>query len=142
MDNKIIKHYSNGEVTIKWEPHKCIHSTKCFKGLPQVFDPSKRPWITPEGASTKEIIAQVSACPSGALSYFMNKSEEERPATVQKVHLDILPDGPIILRGNCTIRYADGTEGIINNVSSFCRCGHSTNKPFCDGSHYEHKFKD
>ena len=60
--------YSNGEVTIVWKKHLCIHSTRCWKGLPAVFKPGKRPWIEPQGATTAEIIAQVSQCPSGALS--------------------------------------------------------------------------
>ncbi len=145
MDKQIIKHYSNGEVTVKWQPHKCIHSTICFKGLPQVFDPSKRPWIDANGAPTEEIIDLVSRCPSGALSYFMNEQEEqEKPVETKSspsVRIDIMPGGPMILRGDCSIRYADGSEGIINNVSSFCRCGHTTNSPFCDGSHYDVNFK-
>ena len=64
--------YSNGEVTIVWKPAICIHSAKCFKGLPEVFDPKKRPWINAEGATTERIIEQVKICPSGALSFFMN----------------------------------------------------------------------
>jgi len=64
--------YSNGEVTIVWKPDICIHSAKCFKGLPEVFDPKKRPWINAEGATTERIIEQVKICPSGALSFFMN----------------------------------------------------------------------
>ena len=27
-------------------------------------------------------------------------------------------------------------------VVSLCRCGHSANKPFCDGSHNHHSFQD
>lgn len=71
----ITKKYTNGEVTVVWQPAKCIHSTVCFKGLPEVFDPRKRPWVTIDAANTERIVDQVSQCPSGALSYFMNKSE-------------------------------------------------------------------
>ena len=68
----IIKKYTNGEVTVTWEPAKCIHSTICFQGLPEVFDPRKRPWVTIEGADTNKIVDQIKECPSGALTYQMN----------------------------------------------------------------------
>lgn len=68
----VIKHYTNGEVTVVWEPARCIHSAICFRGLPSVFNPRERPWVKPEGATTERIVEQVKACPSGALSYFMN----------------------------------------------------------------------
>lgn len=65
---EIKKRYSNGEVTILWQPKLCIHCANCFRGLPTVFDPRVRPWIKPEGATTQQIIDQVKQCPSGALS--------------------------------------------------------------------------
>jgi len=68
----ITKKYSNGAVTVIWQPAKCIHSTICFNGLPEVFDPQKRPWVNIEGATTEQIVNQVKECPSGALSYEMN----------------------------------------------------------------------
>ena len=64
--------YSNGEVTIVWKPELCIHSGNCARGLPEVFKPKEKPWITPEGATTERIIEQVKKCPSGALSYFLD----------------------------------------------------------------------
>lgn len=64
----VTKKYSNGEVTIVWQSEKCIHSGICFRGLPEVFDPRRRPWITPENSSSEKIIQQVKRCPSGALS--------------------------------------------------------------------------
>lgn len=79
MERKITKHYSNGEVTIVWKPDVCMHSGVCFHGLPQVFNPRKRPWITPETATTEEIVTQVKKCPSGALSFFMNNEKEIKP---------------------------------------------------------------
>ena len=71
MDD-IIKKYTNGKVTIVWKPAICIHSKICFKGLPGVFDPRRRPWIDPLAAETEDMIRQVKDCPSGALSYYMN----------------------------------------------------------------------
>lgn len=64
--------YSNGEVTIVWQPERCIHSGNCVRGLPEVFKPREKPWITPEDSTTEKIIQQVKKCPSGALSYFLD----------------------------------------------------------------------
>ena len=69
--------YSNGEVTVVWKPDICIHSAICFRGLHDVFDPQKRPWININGASTERIVEQVKKCPSGALSYIMNEEQPE-----------------------------------------------------------------
>jgi len=62
------KEYTNGEVTIVWEPEKCIHAALCATHLPNVFNPKEKPWIKADAASTQEIIDQVKQCPSGALS--------------------------------------------------------------------------
>ncbi|MFT3793521.1 (4Fe-4S)-binding protein [Flavobacterium sp.] len=66
------KEYSNGEVTIVWKPDLCIHSAICAKGLPKVFQPREKPWIKEQAATSKEIMDQVSKCPSGALSFYIN----------------------------------------------------------------------
>lgn len=66
--NYTMKEYSNGEVTILWQPEKCIHSGICVKSLPNVYNPKDKPWVKPENASSEELINQVSKCPSGALS--------------------------------------------------------------------------
>jgi len=36
--------------------------------LPNVYKPAERPWIQMENTTSEEHIAQVSKCPSGALS--------------------------------------------------------------------------
>jgi uncharacterized Fe-S cluster protein YjdI len=69
----ITKTYSTDEITVKWQPSLCIHSKKCWMGLPKVFKPREQPWITPEDASAEEIAKQVEQCPSGALSYTLKK---------------------------------------------------------------------
>jgi uncharacterized Fe-S cluster protein YjdI len=74
---ELTKRYTKGELAVIWRPHLCIHSTICFKGLPQVFNPGQRPWITPENAGNEEIIAQIKKCPSGALSYLISTEDDQ-----------------------------------------------------------------
>jgi len=66
------KKYSNEDITVVWKPDVRIHSTKCWKGLLEVFDPRRSPWIVMENSTTENIINQVNQCPSGALSYYYN----------------------------------------------------------------------
>jgi uncharacterized Fe-S cluster protein YjdI len=67
------KEYTNGEVTIVWQSGLCQHSGNCVRGLSSVFNSKASPWINPDNATTEEIIEQVKKCPSGALSYYLNK---------------------------------------------------------------------
>lgn len=59
--------YETPEITVTFDPSICIHSGNCVRGLPVVFDISRRRWIRPEAASADEVEAQVARCPSGAL---------------------------------------------------------------------------
>jgi len=139
------KHYSNGEITIVWKPDLCIHSKVCWRGaasLPEVFNPMIKPWIKPEGAATARIIDQVDRCPSGALSYFRNGTEDETVSTISESIIEVVPDGPLMVYGNITVKDREGNETKKNKVTAFCRCGASSNKPYCDGSHITAAFKD
>ena len=68
-------HYTNDDITVVWKPNVCMHSTLCWKGLIDVFNPKEKPWIKMDGATTEKIIDQVKKCPSGALGYFMNEEK-------------------------------------------------------------------
>lgn len=73
--NNLIKKYSNDEITIVWESAKCIHSGNCVRALPNVYNPKEKPWIKIENASSEALIKQVSLCPSGALTFYMNQEK-------------------------------------------------------------------
>ena len=45
-------------------------------------------------------------------------------------------DGPYWVRGGIPIYSADGKPYEVRIGMTICRCGKSTNKPFCDSSHY------
>ncbi|GHC52504.1 (4Fe-4S)-binding protein [Ulvibacter litoralis] len=65
--------FTNGEITVTYEPKKCINAEKCAKGLSNVFRTTVIPWIDLNGAPTHKIMTQVKKCPSGALNYCRNK---------------------------------------------------------------------
>ena len=65
--------FSNGEITVVWQAHKCIHAGECVKRLPKVYDPKETPWIKVGNATTDELQVEVNACPSGALTYYTNE---------------------------------------------------------------------
>ncbi|WP_118974211.1 (4Fe-4S)-binding protein [Taibaiella koreensis] len=144
MDKEIVKHYSNGTLTVVWQPGRCVHSTVCWKqatGLPEVFNPKEKPWIKIEGADSDRIAAQVAKCPSGALSSFYN---EEGPGAVtvsQETKIEVSPNGPLLVYGNITVKDKEGNESRRTKVTAFCRCGQSQNKPYCDGSHIPSGFE-
>ena len=128
------KEYTNNEVTIVWEPDKCIHSGICVKGLPNIFRPKVRPWIRISGASTEAIINQVKQCPSGALRYYMN-DEEDKTSEYLETKVEVLETGPLLVYGTLKVMNKDGSTEIKNKTTAFCRCGASENKPYCDGAH-------
>lgn len=141
-DKPIVKEYSNGEVTVVWKPESCIHSTICWKkatGLPDVFQPSTKPWIKLEGGTTEEIMKQVDKCPSGALSY---RLKDEQDQIISANVVEALPNGPLLVYGNITVKHAGLEESKVNKVTAFCRCGASSNKPYCDGTHVKINFSD
>lgn len=128
------KEYSNGEITIVWKADQCIHSGNCVKGLPNVFKPKEKPWIQLETATTDQLVDQVNKCPSGALSYYKNDSTKEETPVVQ-TKVELIENGPLIVHGPVLVK--EGANETLRTTprSSFCRCGASSNKPFCDGSH-------
>lgn len=137
----ITKKYTNGEVTIVWKPDTCIHSKICWTGLPGVFNPRERPWIKPDAAATLKLVEQVSKCPSGALSYYMNGQEPQNTSTEVESIVEVSPNGPLLVYGNITVKDSAGNETKKHKVTAFCRCGASANKPYCDGSHRKIDFK-
>jgi CDGSH-type Zn-finger protein/uncharacterized Fe-S cluster protein YjdI len=52
-----------------------------------------------------------------------------------------IPDGPLQVEGNLSIRAGSGRIAWQGQKTWLCRCGASKNKPFCDGSHKAAGFK-
>ena len=141
--NNITKKYTNGDVTVVWKPALCIHSKKCWTGLPEVFNPREKPWVKAEGAASDTIIAQVDQCPSGALSWYRNnEATQDTPPVTTNTRIEVTKNGPLLVHGDIVLKDKHGNETVKQKTTALCRCGQSANKPFCDGTHRTCGFKD
>lgn len=110
-----------------------------------------RVWNIVEKARTEEekelVRHEVGHCPSGRLVVWDKQTDKvfEPPF---KPSISLIEDpgikvsGPIWVKGGIRIESADGKSYEIRNRVTLCRCGQSSNKPFCDGTHASMHFHD
>ena len=58
------------------------------------------------------------------------------------VTVNIYDNGPYEVTGPITLKDNDGNEFSVEGDQYLCRCGSSSNKPFCDGTHRQVGFED
>ncbi len=131
--------YKSESITVSFEAGKCIHAAECANGLPEVFNPSNRPWVNTEAADNDKIVEVVERCPSGALKYERHDGGKDE-VPVQEAEITVIPNGPLYVRGELEIIDKNGEVIGKENRAALCRCGHSKNKPFCDNSHIKENF--
>ena len=124
-----MKEYAGDGIVVEWRPELCRHSHNCVRALPRVFDADRRPWIDATAAAPDEVVAAVALCPSGALRM---QGASATPATVE---IKASANGPLLVRGPVRVLDAEGNVLAELEKAALCRCGHSGNKPFCDGTH-------
>ena len=132
-----IQSYTGNGVTVTFDPNLCWHSAECLQALPAVFDVGRTRWIRPEAASPEEVKAAVSKCPSGALRFLLGEGEcaEAVVDAPSGVSIRLSENGPLMVEGVLVL--LDENEQPVNYAGrcSLCRCGGSSNPPFCDGTH-------
>lgn len=54
----------------------------------------------------------------------------------------VIKDGPLRVEGDLSVEDGEGHAFSLEGkaVVFLCRCGHSSNAPFCDGSHNKYGF--
>lgn len=139
--------YEGKSVTVTYDPDICEHAAECVRGLPQVFDTSRRRWVDPDAAAPERVIEVVGRCPTGALQIEGSEDENQagdgkESAMSESNRIEISANGPAVVSGQVKITTADGE--VIEETArvALCRCGESANKPYCDGSHNGCGFDD
>ncbi len=114
----------------------CDTNGQVWRLVEQTDDPQKR----------QQFIESVSNCPAGRLMAWHNASqnryEPELPNSIGLVEDPAIGcSGPIWVRGQIPIISSDGYYYECLNRTALCRCGQSSNKPFCDGTHASIRFQ-
>ncbi len=136
-----IHSFEGNDITVTYDVKRCIHAAECVHGLPEVFDPDKKPWIQPTNGGNNEIAEVVRRCPTGALHY--DRRDGGTPEVPESRNtLAISIDGPLYLRGDIEVRDSKGEVLLRDTRVALCRCGASKDKPFCDNSHQNIEFRD
>jgi uncharacterized Fe-S cluster protein YjdI len=121
-----VKRYDGEHIEVTYDAARCLHAAECVRGVPAVFDTAKRPWIAPDAADAEAIAAVIRRCPTGALHYTLRAGEPEQPSVPTRVRLP--EGGPLLLEGDLEL------DGKRETRAAICRCGRSSNEPYCDHS--------
>jgi CDGSH-type Zn-finger protein len=134
-----VEEYEGKDITIVDNRGVCAANGACVNGLPSVFR-EEDPLIHPDSARVKEIIETIEKCPSGALSYKIGSRRyqdlERSPA------IRVAKNGPLEVAGRIVLQDEHGNTPECKEHYTLCRCGGSSNNPFCDGTHLDNDFKD
>jgi CDGSH-type Zn-finger protein len=66
----------------------------------------------------------------------MGANARRRMFVGERTKITALDNGPYLVKGPIVLLDAEGNEFLTQRASvALCRCGGSTNKPFCDGTH-------
>jgi CDGSH-type Zn-finger protein len=115
-------------------------------------DPNGRIWNQVEHSDDPEtranLVRQAGDCPAGRL-VAIDKATGQAVEPRLPPSIAVVEDpsqecsGPLWVRGGIEVADADGKVYEVRNRMTLCRCGKSTNKPFCNGAHAaEPKFRD
>ena len=125
-------------VVVSDDESLCAHAGYCGNRFTSVWDMIGE---TSDPAVREQMKTMVGRCPSGRLAWAdapgQPEFEPDYPPGVA-----IVKDGPIWVRGGIKIESEDGEPYETRNRVTLCRCGQSSNKPFCDGSHQEIGFRE
>ena len=100
-----------------------------------------------DAKAKKTATQQACDCPSGRLVAREKKTRKPiEPKFSESISVTEDPEsglsGPLWAKGGVEVESADGEKYEKRNRQTLCRCGYSSNKPFCDGTHVSVGFND
>ena len=141
MSDENITKYDGEEIEVFWDGRLCIHVGECGRAQGDLFVGGRQPWCQPDVTTAEETVEVVERCPTGALTY-LRKDGGPAAQAPERNRINVASDGPLYVSGELSIKgAAEDMEGV-RHRAALCRCGASSNKPFCDNSHQKDGFRD
>jgi CDGSH-type Zn-finger protein len=132
--------YEGTRVVVRDDRSICTHAGFCGNRVTNIWKMAT-PAGTEDSIARAQLMAMIERCPSGALTYRLEPdSPDIEPELAPEV--GVVDDGPLWVTGRIPVGLPDGTTLEARNRVTLCRCGQSSNKPLCDGSHKEVGFHD
>lgn len=160
-DGSHAKYSWNGEEAASFEPilddaeviegpNLTLFDNEKYCAYARFCDAKGRVWnLVTEGTpeADAQAIKEAHLCPAGRLMIYDNKTRKPIEAKFDN-SIGVIEDraadvsGPLWVKGDIKIISADGKSYEPRKSQCLCRCGESSNKPFCDGTHAGVGFKD
>lgn len=125
-------------ITVRDDRSICVHAGFCGNRVSNIW---KQVADTEDSLVRLMVINEVEKCPSGALTYRFDGDDADTEVDYP-TQVGIIDDGPIWVTGSVPITTSEGVELERRARVTLCRCGESSNKPLCDGSHKKAGFTD
>lgn len=132
-------------------PTMVLADNQKYCAFARFCDAKGRIWNLVQKAESEEerelVRHEAGHCPSGRLVLLDKETQKVYeppfdPAIGVIEDPGIKVSGPLWVKGGIRVEGADGRSYEIRNRVTLCRCGQSSNKPFCDGTHASMHFHD
>ena len=127
------KVFEGVDIEVRDDHSMCMHAGFCGTRLTNVWKMLKE---SQDPEIRDEIIAMVQRCPSGTLVHALSGEAQAVEPDLPK-EIVVVPEGPLWVTGGIPIQRRDGQPLEVRNRVTLCRCGASSKKPLCDGTHKE-----
>jgi CDGSH-type Zn-finger protein len=125
-------------------PTQVLEDAESLCAFARFCDPEGRVWnlvqISDKPAAAKLVVHEAGHCPAGRL-VVKDRTTNKPIEPKLEPSIGLVQDtargvsGPLWVRGGIPVVGENGRPYEVRNRVTLCRCGASSNKPFCDGSH-------
>jgi len=133
--------FAGARVDVSWDGRLCIHVGECTRAKGELFKSGRKPWGQPDLGSADYVAEVARRCPTGSLTY-ARKDGGATETAAETNTVAVANNGPLYLRGDLHIESAGDDLPGVRFRAALCRCGGSSNKPYCDNTHEINGFEE